>query len=331
MTKKIVTIGGGTGTPIVNEALLLAGAKYISSIVTVMDSGGLTGRRRTDSQGQEIAFSDALRTLLSLVSSKDKKLSRFRALEKILSSRSETDQIGYSIFSHLFDQKYGFTPIQNQLEALCGIKFQGQIIPITTGSTNIVFQTNSGEVFHGEHELDNHRMSKDAVKKIWLEPKVDAFSQAVEAIKDADVIIFALGSFYGSVIVNLLPSGVKEAFQKSKALKVYVTNLASTRNETHQYLPLDFATVFKKYSRLKKPLDILIVPKLTRLEFEKKFPEATKNYDNEHSHFLGWDNSQINKVEGVKLFFHQATVVDPIHKRLRHDPKKLAVTFRQIL
>lgn len=330
--RKIVTIGGGTGTAVVNEALLLAGARFISSIVTTMDSGGLTGRRRTDSHGAEIAFSDAMRTLLSLVYLKDKKFLRYQSLEKILRSRTETDQLGYSIFSHLFDKQYGFAPLQKELENLTGIKFCGQIIPVTTQSTNISFRTQSGEIFHGEHELDNHRMSKDMVKKIWLEPAANAFPKAIEAIEEAGWIIFSFGSLHGSVLSNLLPKGIKEAYRKSRAIKVYVSNLASTRNETHEYQPSDFIQVFRKYSCVSYPLDVLILPQMTRRQFEKKYPEATKNYDNEHAHFLGWDKAQIAKIpRQTKVLFHDATVVDPVHQRLRHDPKKLAKTFRQLL
>lgn len=331
MIKRIVTIGGGTGTPVVNEALLLAGAKYISSIVTTMDSGGITGRRRTDSRGQEVAFSDALRTLLSLVCQDDKKSPRFHALEKILRSRTETDQLGYSIFSHLFDKKFGFAVLQKELENLTGIKFCGQIIPVTTTPSNISFETKSGAVFSGEHELDNHRMSKDVVKRIWLEPKVAAFPKALEAIKTADLIIFSLGSLHGSVLSNLLPTGVKEAYRKSKAIKVYVTNLASSRNETHEFQPADFISAFKKYSGLPHPLDVLVVPELTRRQFEEKYPRAHRNYDDEHSHFLGWEKETIKPTSGVRLLTHQATVVDPVHQRLRHDPKLLAKTFRKLL
>lgn len=330
---EIVTIGGGTGTPIVNEALLLAGAKYISSIVTTMDSGGLTGRRRTDARGQEVAFSDALRTLLSLVHPKDQKSLRYQALEKILRSRTETDQLGYSIFSHLFDKTSGFTPLQKELEILSSVKFRGQIIPVTTEPTNIAFQTQFGAIFHGEHELDNHRMSKDTVKKIWLEPKANAFPLAIKTIRQADIIIFSLGSLHGSVLANLLPKGIKEAYQKSRARKVYVTNLASSRNETDNYTPKDFIAIFAQYTGLVRPLDFLIIPSLTRRQFENQYPKAAENYDNEHSHFLGWEADQLAEVSqtGVGLISHDATIVDPIHQRLRHDPKKLARTFRQLL
>lgn len=328
----IVTIGGGTGTPVVNEALLLAGAKSILSIVTVMDSGGLTGRRRTDSRGQEVAFSDALRTLLSLVDPAEKNLPRYQALEQTLRSRTETDQLGYAFLSNLFDKENGFSAAQEVLEKLTGIKFRGQVIPVTTQSTNIAFQTLSQEVFRGEHELDNHRMSKDTVQKIWLDPNVVAFPQAVEAIRSAGLVIFALGSLHGSVLVNLLPEGIKEAYGQNHGTRIHITNLASTRNETDNYYPENFIEKFREYTGLETPLDYLIVPKMTRMRFEKEFPEVAQKYDNEHSHFLGWEKKQLQEHQlCVKLLFHEATFVEPLHHRLRHNPKMLAETLKPLI
>ena len=63
---KICTIGGGSGMPIVNKALIKAGFENISSIVTTFDSGGDTGRMRTDERGRILAFSDYWRALISL-------------------------------------------------------------------------------------------------------------------------------------------------------------------------------------------------------------------------------------------------------------------------
>jgi len=68
MMKKVsvCTVGGGSGMPVVNQALLLAGFSQISSIVTTFDSGGDTGRMRTDERGKILAFSDYWRFPLSL-------------------------------------------------------------------------------------------------------------------------------------------------------------------------------------------------------------------------------------------------------------------------
>jgi 2-phospho-L-lactate transferase/gluconeogenesis factor (CofD/UPF0052 family) len=46
--KRICTIGGGSGMPIVNRALIDAGYKDINSIVTTFDNGGDSGRMRRE-------------------------------------------------------------------------------------------------------------------------------------------------------------------------------------------------------------------------------------------------------------------------------------------
>jgi len=63
---KICTIGGGSGMPIINSSLVAAGFTNINSIVTTFDSGGDTGRMRTDERGKILAFSDYWRSLISL-------------------------------------------------------------------------------------------------------------------------------------------------------------------------------------------------------------------------------------------------------------------------
>ena len=70
---KICTIGGGSGMPIVNNALVRAGYRQISSIVTTFDSGGDTARMRTDERGKILAFSDYWRSLISLWDDSDQK------------------------------------------------------------------------------------------------------------------------------------------------------------------------------------------------------------------------------------------------------------------
>ena len=64
---KIVTIGGGTGAPIVLRALIKAGFDHIDAISAAMDSGGQTGVIRSDERDQVIAVSDLLRNLVALI------------------------------------------------------------------------------------------------------------------------------------------------------------------------------------------------------------------------------------------------------------------------
>ena len=151
---------------------------------------------------------------------------------------------------------------------------------------------------------------------------------ALELIEKADYLIFPCGSLHGSILVNFLPIGVQTALKKSKAKKVLVANLVSSRNETHNFKLENYLEIFQKYSDLTRPLDTILVPKLTRLDFEKEYPEIATRYASEHSYFLGWQTDKINDVEVIK---HDATIVDPVLKRLRHNPQKLAEIFQKII
>lgn len=331
---KVVTIGGGSGTSVVNKSLIGAGITAIDSIVTVMDSGGVTGRMRIDSEGRKIAYSDGLRTLLSLIDEKSATPKRISTLITILRSRNAKDQdLGYEFFSHFFDHKTnGFSDIQSKLASLTGIKFNGRIIPITLKSTNIVFKTKLGREYKGEHELDDKRMSTDTIKSMKLQPSVPAYKGALDAIKEAQFIFFSCGSLYGSVLCNLLPKGVKKALSSSKAKKILVTNLLSTRNETHNFKPLDFINIFKKYTRLSAPLDVLIVPKLSRQEFELKYPKVAARYASDHSYFLGWGKEELEGTgKGVKIVIHNATYIEPKHLTVRHNPNRLSKIFEELI
>jgi len=55
---QICTIGGGSGMPTINKALVKAGFSNIKSIVTTFDNGGDSGRIRTDERGNVLAYSD---------------------------------------------------------------------------------------------------------------------------------------------------------------------------------------------------------------------------------------------------------------------------------
>jgi uncharacterized cofD-like protein len=58
---------------------------------------------------------------------------------------------------------------------------------------------------------------------------------AVDAIRDSDVVVLGPGSLYTSVLPNLLVGGIAEALNQSKALKIYVCNVATQKGETDGY------------------------------------------------------------------------------------------------
>ncbi len=331
--ERIVSVGGGTGTPITNDALHYAGVPWIESVVAPFDNGGATGRRRLDSFGKEIAYSDGMRTLFSLVHPNERDSKEYQTLFKIFNSRQNGKVLGQAIINHFFDPESGFSATENQLRDL-GLNLRGHVYPSSTESSNISFVTQSGGVYLGENELDNLRMQDDMVVHMVLDPSVSAFTPAAEAIKKAEIIYLAFGSLHGSVFPNFLPEGMRKAVAESQAQIILTTNLLSTRNETHNFTPIDYVQVATKYIG-RKP-NALIVPEETREFFERENPEVADSYRRDGSFFLGWEQTKLNEAsdQGVKIVTHRATklvTVESGRKIVRHDPQKLSDALGTLL
>ena len=102
--RKIVTIGGGTGAPVIVQALLQAGYQNISCLCASMDSGGKTGIIRSDERDQVIAISDLLKNLIALISSTNhkKNIRAFIDLVSFIDGRQRN--LGYTIYYALLEK-----------------------------------------------------------------------------------------------------------------------------------------------------------------------------------------------------------------------------------
>ena len=63
--------------------------------------------------------------------------------------------------------------------------------------------------------------------------------EAVQAIKEADLIVLGPGSLYTSVISNLCVNGIQKALFDTDAPKLYVANVMTQPGETNGYDVLD--------------------------------------------------------------------------------------------
>jgi uncharacterized cofD-like protein len=71
------------------------------------------------------------------------------------------------------------------------------------------------------------------IERVFLRPDgVRAYPDAVRAILDADLIIAGPGSLFTSVLPNLLVQDIRQAVEASRALKLYVCNVATQSGET---------------------------------------------------------------------------------------------------
>ena len=78
------------------------------------------------------------------------------------------------------------------------------------------------------------------IRRVRLLPsRPKALPEAVEAIREAEMVVLAPGSLYTSIIPNLLVDGIVEAIRESRALKIYVCNVMTQEGETEGYTASD--------------------------------------------------------------------------------------------
>ncbi len=318
-SKRICTIGGGSGMPIVNSALIRSGLSDIRSIVTTFDSGGDTGRMRTDERGRILAFSDYWRSLISLWDDgKQKEL-----WQEMLRFRDGRNRNFGNIFFQFMAEKVGdLSGVDKLFSELIGIKIKGEVIPVALEPAEVCFITSSGKKYCGENYLDELRMSRDEVKKVWLEPEIKVNNEVINALTSSEIIIICPGSMYGSVITNLLPKGVLEAYNQSKAKKVLMTNITSVANENNDYNQNDYVAKFKEYLNTDHPFDVVLMPDLTKLD-QELLKKALQNYALENS-------APIKKSDeggDFDVMVADIATIETENLRLRHSVTKLSQFF----
>jgi len=315
----IVTIGGGSGMPIINQALIKAGFSDINSIVTTFDSGGDSGRIRTDERGSVLAFSDYWRSLMSLWNDGEQK----QYWQEMLKYRDGRGRNFGNLFFQFMSEKAGdLSKVDSMFSLLTGAQMCGQVIPVATMPSDVCFETKSGKKYIGEHNFDDQRMSLDTVKRVWLSTDVDSNPEAISVINLADLIIISPGSLYGSILTNFLPKGMKQAFEKTRAKKMLITNIMSVCNETNNFDQDDYIKVINDYAKI--DFDLILMADLKNIP-KNLLEKVTDSYANEHSHQIKYNPSAKNKA-----ILADIASLDEINLRLRHSITKLANFFAKM-
>lgn len=224
---KVVVIGGGTGL-----GTILRGLKeitpYLTAIVTVADDGGSSGRLRREFG--ILPPGDIRNCLVAMADIEP-------LMEKLFQYRftGSSNLAGHN-FGNLF--LTAMTEITGDFEVAIKesskvLAVRGQVLPATTENVILKAELIDGRIVSGESEIPK---AKTPIKRVFLEPShCKPVTEAVTALKEADIIILGPGSLYTSVIPNLLVADIAEAARSSKAVKVYVCNAMTQAGETDNY------------------------------------------------------------------------------------------------
>jgi uncharacterized cofD-like protein len=239
--KKVVVIGGGTGTFTILSGLR-AYPFELAAIVTTADDGGSTGILR-DELGV-LPPGDFRQALVALAadSSIVRELFNYRFNQGSLDGHS----FGNLFLSALEKVTGSFD--QAVLEAGKVLNIKGEVIPVTRDPVRLRGETTKGDLIKGEHNIEQFIWSEKAhITRLWLEPACTVHPLAVKTIRSADLIVFAPGSTFTSLIPNLLVDGMTEALQTTKAPIVFIANLMTEKGQAEDYYVQDFVELIEKY------------------------------------------------------------------------------------
>ena len=241
---RIVTIGGGHGL-----STLLRGLKAYTSnltaVVTVADDGGSSGRLR-ESYG--ILPPGDIRNCLAALSNDEQMLTQL--FQYRFSSAGNLD--GHS-FGNLFIT--ALAEITGSFEGAIAesgkvLSVSGRVLPATLHNVRLVADMqlpNSPNQVRIQGESRIPQMA-GRVQRVWLEPNdAPAYPPVIKALLNADMIIVGPGSLYTSLLPNLLVHDLFGSMQASRAVKVYVSNIATQKGETDMYSCYDHVRVLEEH------------------------------------------------------------------------------------
>jgi len=228
MALNIVTIGGGTGQFHVLRALMHLRNTHelkITAIPTTVDSGSSSGILRL--AYRIVAPGDISQCIFGLHPQPEKAAWLFEHR-----FGGETGLSGHSARNIIVTaalQRHGQS--QEAMEAIRNtFNLAGHIAPVTFSDCHLNVELGDGTHLATEDEINNHDLvGGGGVVRAWLHPTAEPNPAALEAIRDADIIITCPGTLHCSIIPNFLVPGVKEALLASPARKIYVSNLMNRR------------------------------------------------------------------------------------------------------
>lgn len=313
---RIVAIGGGTGL-----STMLRGLKEytsnITAIVTVADDGGGSGILR-ESLGM-LPPGDIRNCLVALANTEP-------LMEELMQYRFKDGDLKGQSFGNLFIAAMNGIS-SNFLEAIKKMSdvlaVQGKVYPVTLENVTLCAKLDDGTIIKGESKIPYEVLERSSkIDKVFLEPiNPKPLEEALVAIENADCIVIGPGSLYTSVLPNLVIKEIAERIKKSKAIKIYVSNIMTQPGETDDYTLSEHVKAIEKHCG-KGLVEFVIANngKVPEFYYEK--------YKKDGQYMVV--NDIKNLPENIKVIEEDLVDINK-YGYLRHNTKKLAETIMKII
>ncbi len=317
---RIVTLGGGSG-----QFALLSGLRdlpgvAITAVVSMVDSGGSTGRLR-DEFGI-LPPGDILKCIVAL--SPHREVARTLLLKRFLEDRRlRGHNAGNMLLTMLSRYTGSFAAGVQALAEILDVR--GRILPVTVDPATLVAELTDGSRIFGEKAIDVPRgMQREKIREVFLVPHhseaVSVYPPVIDAAWWADYVLLGPGDLYTSLLAALIVPGVAEALRRSHGRILYVLNLMTKFGETDRFRGRDF--VERLEAALGRPLDGVIVNRT-------RPPEALlRAYRRQKASFVEVDPEE-DFWKGRRVY--AGDLLDTAGGIVRHHPAKLAALIGGII
>ena len=239
--KNVAVIGGGTGLSVMLRGLKQIPDINLSAIVTVADDGGSTGRIRR--QFHIPAMGD-IRSVMCAMAEEE---TMFTSLMNFRFDGDDSDvgghNLGNLILTALTQTSGSF------MEAICAfskfLKVRGNIIPSSLQVITLYAIMEDGTIVRGESNIPKF---SNRIEKVFYQDDVEATREALQAIHEADIIFYGIGSLYTSIMPNLIVNGVVDELKRNKAKKIYFCNAMTQPGETDHFSVEDHIRALQRHS-----------------------------------------------------------------------------------
>lgn len=313
--KKIVIFGGGTGLSQILKGLKLF-PMDITAVVSVSDNGRSTGKLREELHIP--AVGDITKVMLAMSNANEDiiDLMNYRFIKsKSLGNHS----VKNLLLTALIDMKGSISSSLPILEEILGIKC-GKILPLTETNVDLIALTESGKKIYGEEQISKY---PDAIKRIEYNQPILVNPKVIEAVQQADLIIFSAGSLYTSIIPHLIDKNLVEIIKHSKAPKMYICNLFTQPNETEGYTVSDHINKINEYFG-EPTIDVVIA---NNGQMDSKLVEKYRVSEQKDPVII--DEENLQKM-GVSVLSDTLYLIE--NECYRHDALKVAyLVFRYLM
>lgn len=313
---KVVVIGGGTGLNSV-----LKGLKHytdnITAIVTVSDYGN--GASFSRDQLKLLPIEDIKESLVALSYDEE-------SVEKLLNFQFKYGKLANLSFGDIFffamNQTNGsfYKSIENSKNIL---NMTGRVIPGTLDSIKICAELEDGTVVENRDSI-TEMVAKNATKisRVYITPTNTIPAPGVlDAIREADAIVIGPGSLYTNVIPNILIKGIAREIKKSRATKIYVSNIMTEMGQTDNYTLSDHLKAIIDYVG-EGVIDYCIY------DTGEVVPEFIQKYNLKGADIVIPDIKEC-KALGINLVQRNLSTIEDFS--IRHDPDVIASTIIQLV